>query len=62
VIIFNFVIHKIVDIQERFRAMKKYIEITNDLERAKKFFENEMAYKIGPVGLKELIEKKYKQL
>ncbi len=42
--------------------MKKYIEITNDLERAKKFFENEMAYKIGPVGLKELIEKKYKQL
>jgi len=37
--------------------MKKYIDITNDLGRAKKFFENEMAYKIGPVGLKELIEK-----
>lgn len=37
--------------------MKKYLKITNDLERAKKFFEDQMAYTIGPVGLKELIAK-----
>lgn len=37
--------------------MKKYLHITKDLDRAKKFFEDQIAYFIGPVGLKELIER-----
>lgn len=36
--------------------MKKYMYVTKDLERAKKFFEDQMGYLVGPVGLKHLID------
>ena len=38
--------------------MFSHAEITNDLSRAKKFFENIVAYTIGPYTLADIIEEK----